>query len=390
MKKLRELYGEHITTRCVTSMTFEHAMLDAFDQLDLYYDESIRDEHAVSRDRSLTAQYAAIRVAIEKSNQSTSAVESRRIIPPQLTPQRLAQFIGSQQMCWVLEDFHKVHESQKKLLAQSLKVFVDESAHFPELKIVAIGAVGTAREVVEHDPEMRTRVSEVLVPLMSEQELTEVLNHGERLLNVRFSSRQKSEIVRFSNGLGAVCHDLGLNACRVADIEHTQSTTYDFTEGDFAKAIERYVHSSSDTLRAMFDQALRRDRVRKYDNTRLILTALAAGGQDGMLFGEILAAIRRETPSYPPTNLTVYLAELQRSERGALIRYNAATNCYSFADPLYQSFCRALLLRDNTHHAPRSVSLFEQTLFEALSKAIARNPSLRITIHGPSPGGGPA
>jgi len=127
----------------------------------------------------------------EKAAEVTGGTESRRLIPPQLTTQRLAKFMGAKHLCWVLEDFHKVHPTQKKLLAQAMKVFVDESYHFPTLRVIAVGAVATAREVVEHDPEMRTRVSELLVPLMEDAELQMILSQGESLLNVKFFSRSK-------------------------------------------------------------------------------------------------------------------------------------------------------------------------------------------------------
>ena len=67
----------------------------------------------------------------------------------------------------MLEDFHKIDSSQRKKLSQFMKVFMDMADEYPALKIIAIGAVDTARLVVECDPEMRNRVSEIKVPLMT-------------------------------------------------------------------------------------------------------------------------------------------------------------------------------------------------------------------------------
>ena len=47
---------------------------------------------------------------------------------------------------------------------------MDKSADYPYLKIIALGAVNTGREVVEYDTEMRNRVSEIEVTLMKDPE----------------------------------------------------------------------------------------------------------------------------------------------------------------------------------------------------------------------------
>ena len=73
-----------------------------------------------------------------------------RLLPPQLTAQNLAKMIGSVHACWVLEDFHKIEEVEKVKFAQMMKVFADLSDTYPELKIIAIGAVNSAREVIKY------------------------------------------------------------------------------------------------------------------------------------------------------------------------------------------------------------------------------------------------
>lgn len=42
---------------------------------------------------------------------------------------------------------------------------MDMSLEYPEVKLIAIGALGTARQVVEYDKEMNNRVTEVFCSL---------------------------------------------------------------------------------------------------------------------------------------------------------------------------------------------------------------------------------
>ena len=58
---------------------------------------------------------------------------------PQLTPQALGRFLGAQKACWVLS--HKIDDDEKAKLSQLMKVFMDLSDEYPELKIIALGAV---------------------------------------------------------------------------------------------------------------------------------------------------------------------------------------------------------------------------------------------------------
>ena len=124
----------------------------------------------VKKNKSISAkletEYFRIKSAIEAVASSESQVSLSRLLPPQLTPQRFAEFCGAANCCWVLEDFHKVPHAEKAKVSQVMKVFMDTAADFKEGKVVAIGAVDSAREVIQYDPEMRNRVAEIAVPLM--------------------------------------------------------------------------------------------------------------------------------------------------------------------------------------------------------------------------------
>ena len=153
INKLFQLYENHITTRCMSGLNFDQIIIDAFDQLNQYYisEETRTIKSGISG--SLSAEYIGIKAKIDLSLSEDFQTKQHRIIPPQLTPQKLASFIGSAGCCWVLEDFHKIDDGEKKKLSQIMKIFMDMAVDYNDLKIIAIGAVGTAREVVAYDSE---------------------------------------------------------------------------------------------------------------------------------------------------------------------------------------------------------------------------------------------
>lgn len=349
LNKLREVYpGDgtnpgHITTQCSSATTYDSLILDAFDQLGPYYVSGRGSQKSKGVSPSLAAEFHVIKAKVDANLTKTKSQTETRMLPPQLTVQRLAQFLGAQDMCWVIEDFHKMTASEKVPFSQSLKVFCDISARFPHVKTISIGATETARQVVEYDPEMRNRVSELLVPLMTDEELTQILARGQGLLNIDLS-RLIVPIAQYSVGVPSVCHQLALNVCLERGINSTSTskTKVTLTVEDLKPAVERYVRESSDTLKAAFDKALRRHKVKRFDNCRLILQALAQGPLEGMLHADILASIRRVSKDYPASNLTIYLQQLIGRDRGSILRAGIDGR-YRFAEPLYHTFAQLTL-----------------------------------------------
>jgi hypothetical protein len=337
--KLDQLYERHVNSRCMRGLAFEQLLLDAFDQLAPFYvaEHTTGAAHTVSAE--VGAEYWGIKSQLSAGTESSSEMKRQRMLPPQLTPQALARFLGEAKCCWVLEDFHKVHEGEKTNVSQTMKVFMDMADIYKTLKIVAIGAVDTAREVIQYDAEMRNRVAEIHVPLMTDDEVRAIVSKGEGLLNVGFENKIKAGIVHYSNGVASVCHHLCLNTCVAAGIEETTINSIQFGETQMKSGLAQYLEETSDTLKHVFDRAFKRKRSGKFDNCRIILRALSKRPQEGATHAEIRDAIGIR--KYPSGNLTQYLRELQTEGRGAIIRYDAASGKFAFSDPIYRAFCLA-------------------------------------------------
>ncbi len=341
INKLNQLYENHITTRCMIGMKMEQIILDGFDQLNTYYTSTSTSSIKSSISSELKTSYLGLKALIE--NQVSEI--STRLLPVQLTAQRLAQYFGSSRNCWVLEDFHKIDPSEKVKLSQIMKVFMDSSYDYPDLKIIAVGAVDSAREVVRYDPEMKQRVSEIYVPLMSDNEIAKIIYKGEELLNVSIKTNITKRILRFSSGLPSVCHHLCLIMCTNSNLYDTSDETVKLAEDDFDKAVEKYVKASSDTLKEIFDKAVRIDRVRKYNNPQIILNAILQLGKDGLTHNEILNKIKKSIPEYPAGNLTTYLNQLQTPMRGEILRFDKNAGKYSFSSPFVKAYAHCLLTK---------------------------------------------
>jgi len=338
VNKLHQLYENHLTSRCMKSVTFDMLVLDAFDQLAPFYISEKSDKTTKSINTQISSEYLSIKGLLAYTNSHEAQNKQTRAIPPQLTPQALGRFMGASGCCWVLEDFHKIDEKERSHLSQIMKVFMDMADQYPTLKIIALGAVDTARQIVEYDAEMGNRVAEIHVPLMDEDEINDIISRGTELLRIAMAENLAKGISSYSNGMASVCHHLCLNICTSQEIYETRDTLVNVEEQSLQSALQMYLEESSDTLKKAFDNVFKQKRTKKYDNAKLIIKALSELHQDGALRGEIYEQIKRNETDYPQGNLSIFLKRLCDENDPPIIRYDADSNKYAFRDPVYRVF----------------------------------------------------
>ncbi|KAB7886408.1 hypothetical protein GA417_05515 [Poseidonibacter ostreae] len=340
-KQLERIYEREIVTSCMTSLTFESILMDAFDQLDEYYVSQKNEANEYGIESSIANDYFCLKSSIKGSSKKEQGTSSIRVIDIQLTASRLASFLGEGGYCWILEDFHKVDKKEKIKLSQAMKIFMDQSTKYEDLKIIALGAVNTGREVVEYDSEMRKRISEIEVGLMTKPELSKIITNGESLLNIFIERKIHDEIVNFSNGLASVCHAICLYMCEEKGIYTTVlGEPLKFVETDLALAIERYMEEESDSIKDRFERAITSEKERS-EKCALILKALSKFPADGATKAEIMASIKDKKFDYAPITLTTNLEKLQKEERGSLILFNNSSAKYYFREPFFKPFSLA-------------------------------------------------
>jgi len=341
LNKLHQLYETHITSRCMKGLKFDQIILDAFDQLAPFYTSEISKKSTSTRSVELSSSYALINSKISAISSQEHNQKQVRLLPPQLTPQALGKFLGAAKACWILEDFHKIDESEKQSLSQLMKVFMDLSDEYPELKIVAIGAVDTARQVIEYDHEMRHRVAEIPVTLMTNEEIKEIIAKGENALNIKISPSIAELVARYSNGLASVCHHLCLNMCDAAGIQQTVTgDPYQMTNEDCQSAVKTYVDEASDSIKSAFGKALK-PRRNGENVAEIIIKTLSSFKEEGAARFDILKRIRQSKNEFTDQRLKSNLNKLCSTSHGEVLRYDSSSGLYSFSDPIYRAYALA-------------------------------------------------
>jgi len=377
VNQLAKMNRGYVTTRCTASDTFSSILLTAFDQLDKWVATQRADKHNSEIVDDLSIQIGELKANSGSRESFGTDLTFAPLVAPQLTAQKLGQLLGAAGKVWLIEDFHKIPASEKVALAQTLKVFSDLALDHPLVRIIVIGATDTAKEVVEYDPEMNTRVAEIYVPPLNDAELTKLLENGGELLNVSFN-RVSADLVRHSVGVASVAHHLALNCMLYMDIEERSDKPRIVDKETLQHAAGQYVHQSSATLKERFDKGVVRARVRHFDNGRLIISALASLPIEGAVHSELLAEIRKREPEYPSGNLTTNAKALMTEEKGSLIR-KTTDGRFRFTEPLLQTYARLVFAETPARESIQD--LYSDALAAVMVNLYSTQEALKYNLH---------
>ncbi len=350
-----------ITTNCILDTTINDILLDAFDQLNPFFTSEKTSNQKNTISSELKTSFFAIDSAIKAELTSEKEEKKTRALPMQLTPQRLTDFLGAAGVIWIIEDFHKVLLEERQKLSQILKIFVDASNRYPKVKVIAIGAVGTAREIVNYDSELTNRIAEIHVPLLNKTELEDIMLKGEKLLNIDFEPKIHTDIIRFSNSLAAICHHLCFSICFNNNVKITPKVKRKLKTDTLNDAVMDYLKQNSDSFKETLDKALR-PRDGKFDNTKLILQSFCKSEKDELTKAEI-QRFGNNKKIYGTTILE-YLRLLTTVDYGEILRHDTNSGKFSFSNPFFKAYTIMQFSTEEKHMQPQPLEIvqFEEIL----------------------------
>lgn len=345
--KLKEVKQNFIRTHCEAATTFDDLILQAFDELDRFYISEKNTNSSYSISSELKASYQAISSALKSSYTENEGKKMVRIVPPQLTPQKLAQFLGEIRSVWIIEDFHKVKQVEKKRIADVLKIFIDSANDYGTVKIICVGAVGTARELIQLDDNLSSRIAELYVPLLTDKEILSLIDKGSNLLNVNITNALKEKIVYYSNNLASVTHQICFDLCFHERIKKSGILSKSLKDDSFKIAVDSFVRKNSDTFNKVYEQILCQSYgwniLKTFDYKEkeyLSLTEIHNG----------IPIVKRPTE----TDLCEYLALLGSSVYNEIIRFNPNSKKYSISTPFFRAYLKMKLALEHTEQMERN------------------------------------
>lgn len=340
-----------ITFRCSSDVNFKTIVLDALYKLGISYTIS---EEKVNSDKANSSiglgGLLGIKISVANETKTTKG-----FVELQLTYETLAECMGQSNKYWVIEDFHNIDEEERKKMTDMMKIFMDCSSKYPNLKIIVTGAVNRARKVVQLKPEMKNRISEIEVPLMTNQQLKSILDKGQNLLQIKIPDKVISDIVKYSCGLPAVTHKLAYFLCDISKIHISQSKMIEIPKANFNKAIEEYLLDNEDSIKSKYERATK--NINKQGSPLNVLKALLENNKESVSVIEIHDSLKKLNKLYPEDCLKKILDELCSDERGNILSLNTDSMKYYFSDPLMKAYCLCFSRTQSKSVLPPSATL---------------------------------
>lgn len=291
----------------------------------------------------LESEYHSIKMSIGREESQEKCVTMSRLLPPQLTPQKLAQFMGKAGIVWIIEDFHKVADSEKKRIADVIKIFVDNANDYSISKIICIGACESAHELVQLDPNLRSRVSEVSVPLLNEEEIEAIVTNGFKLLNVFPCKSVVDKLVYYSDRLGASAHQMCMDICKKEGVSKTQFRKKIIGDKSFQYAIEGFIRRSSDTLKSIYEAAV------KNELGWYILKTFSRNTMEKLSFEEVKKIVNSRNRNFCDEAIQNKLQELSSSAFN-IIYFNNNSGKYALTSPFWHRFLKMQFSIEQAEH----------------------------------------
>ncbi|MFT6204146.1 MAG: energy-coupling factor transporter ATP-binding protein EcfA2 [Spirosomataceae bacterium] len=374
---LNKLNTKYITTRCTKGISIESVILDAFSQLGTFYIEQKESLEENTLSGRVKVGFNLLSIFANASSKGADKEIQKRIVEIQKNPHQLANAFGSTGYLWVIEDFHKLDSEPKKELSQIMKVFMDVSHEFEYLKIIAVGAVDSARNVVHYDSEMTNRVSEVHVPLMNPKETNLIMSQGENLLNINIYDSVKSRIVAYSSGLASVTHQLCDLLCESIGVNETSVKLKHVKQDDLEYAINEFVNEKSDSLKSIYELALKDKIKRRVDTSQNIIVSILKLHKESFSISEIASLMRDSFKNYKSNSLKKHVHELTSPNKGEILRFNRNADTYAFSNPFIRGYCHIHLIKyqekrtDKLHIEYRNSELLQEHLLAEYKQFIA-------------------
>lgn len=335
--ELKRCGKKYITSRCTRNTTYTALLLDAFDQLNGYYKKSHKN--------TISSNFGASAKGLKSEINSNYDETYERNVAPQLNANNLAKHLGENNLYWIIEDIHQLKVEEKIDLAGAFKIFIDTASNYENVKMICLGAVNSSRELIAIDPNLSTRIADFYVPLLSNDEIKELIDNGFKLLKINVPQQIKTQIIELSNNIGSVAHQLCLNICTNCGVEKIKPWSKTITVNDniFTKSIQTYVEEHSVRFKSLMD------KIKASKTGQHVLLHFRDADIDGISLDSIL----EKNKALDANILEDYMKKLCSVDYDEVCRYDVDGKKYMLGNPFFQVYIKMNYKIDNVQ-SPRS------------------------------------
>lgn len=263
-----------------------------------------------------------------------------------IEPDLLLQKFGDRDGLIIIDEYDRVQDSETHTrVAELIKFFSDEQS---KTKIVLVGVAESLSHLIGEHESLTRSLAQLKLDRMPDDELRQIIQHGEEHLDTRFSERIKNRIVRLADGFPYFVHLLGRHACRNAAraLLRKELASVVVADEEYHKALGDAIDNAEHTLVEQYEKATVTTR-RKSDKFELVLWAMAISEQREVQVQDIAKNMTFFMPGerFTASSISSNLGTLVDEKRGYVLS-KVRTGFYKFRNPLLRAYIRLLLERE--------------------------------------------
>jgi len=147
-----------------------------------------------------------------------------RSLLPKMTNDNLCRCLGASGLIWIVEEIDVLPTAEQEDWLNMLILFNGWVNTFRTLRIITVGRIKETGDTLCFRKDVGRKITEIEVPLMTNEELAKIISTGEDLLNVEFAEHLQEELKNIRPGtiLPENVHKIFLNKCLKNRIEIRQ------------------------------------------------------------------------------------------------------------------------------------------------------------------------
>lgn len=343
-KILSQCKIEYVVTQCESTTSFQQLLLNAFDALNKYVTIEKRKSSEYNITTETTGGYKGIQSGIVANLQNAELETKVPLLPKQLEPQKLADYYGENNLVWIIEDLHKLQDGEKQRIADILKIFVDNANKYDTTKIICIGANENINELLTLDPDLKNRIAEIPITLLSDNIIRKIIQEGFSLLNIKISKDLEDKLVYYSAKVGSQAHQMCLDICEGAEIYQRLRKPKYLDDSVFSYAVDNFIKGQETTFGLIYNQITEKNN----SLGRHILKILSNDYPNKLNIKEIKNKIYnyKKNLRFSKEELLSEL-EMLCSPQFNVVTYNSRINKYSLSSPFWNIFLKLKYYKEN-------------------------------------------
>ena len=227
----------NISVPCTPNDTFESVINNIFTELNIQIDEDVQTE----KKGGVTVKMLSGSIKKTVSTHKNIQLDN---------PSWVAKQLHSQKGVIIIDEFDTLSDKGEKVkFSLLMKALSDKQS---ELSLFIVGISLSIDELMEGHASIDRCLTQVHLQRMSDPELLEIIENGEKGTKLNFEKEVKDEIVSKSLGFPYYVHFLALETSKVAVLDDRKKVTTD----DFEQGLENALKSVDQSLKKKYSEVI--------------------------------------------------------------------------------------------------------------------------------------